>query len=226
MIKQQNICSPSGRLVPIFSANSHTVPSKLTRDLAQAASNAGETVLVIDCNNGALSEEVGITYAQSLEDVFFGNAALSDVEYVAARGQFTTLASGNLDLNVLLGTIAALSLRYDWVFVAVSPGCTPQHVSLAGAGDISLLAYDSRKDHFMRAYWMIDAIRRRFPGFDPVLMSSGDTEMALETAELLSGTITEFLGAAPLYAGHETDRNIADMLLTHMRAAHRLAEAA
>ena len=88
------------------------------------------------------------------------------------------------------------------MFVVPPAGCTPAHVRLAAAADVSLLGYDTSGDKFMRAYWMIDAVRRRDPRFDPVLLSMGSRQDAVETALMLTDIVREHLGAPPPYAGH------------------------
>ena len=149
---------------------------------------------------------------------------MTDAQYVTSNDHFTAIAAGDATLETVLGSLAALSLDYDWVFVATDSGCTPAHIRLTGAADVSLMAYDTHADHFMRAYWMIDACRRRYPGFDPLLMSMGKTEDAAETGALLRGNIAEFLGAAPPYIGHAgTVGHISNTLKAMVRD---LAEAA
>lgn len=70
----------------------------------------------------------------------------------------------------------------------------------------------------MRAFWMIDAVRRRTPNFDPLLLSTGEKSDAVETAFMLSETIREHLGAPPPYAGHLDDLHLEARLLEQMRA--------
>ena len=139
------------------------------------------------------------------------------MKYVTSNEHFTAAAAGDADLDTALGSLAALSLSYDWVFVVPRTGCTPAHVRLASAADVSLLAYDTASDNFMRAYWMIEAVRRRDPKFDPVILSMGDRSDAVETALMLTDTVREHLGAPPPYSGHAEDGPIAERLIQHMR---------
>jgi len=217
---------PKRQLVPVFSASRDLGETAITLSLAKAAAARGETVLVIDCQNGELMREAGVIYNKTLADVFFRGAEMRDVKYVTSNEHFTAIAAGKMSLNILLGSLAALSLEYDWVFVATESGCTPAHVRLAGAADASLLCYSSEDDRYMRAYWMIEAIRRRFPEYDPMLMSFGPQNEANETALTLIDTVKEFLGAPPPYIGHSTDPWVAPKTLVQMIELSKIREAA
>ncbi|NNE58061.1 MAG: hypothetical protein HKN36_08145 [Hellea sp.] len=217
---------PKRHLVPVFAANNDLGETRMTLAMAKAAAARGETVLMIDCQDGALMKEAGIIYNKTLADLFFRDADIRDVKYVTSNEHFTAVAAGRMSLDILLGSLAALSLDYDWVFVGTEAGCTPAHVSLAGAADASLLCYSSASDDFMRAYWMTEAVRRRFPGYDPLLMSFGLQQGANETALMLIESIKEFLGAPPPYIGHETDPWIAPKVLLNMIDQARLRKAA
>lgn len=197
-----NTFYPAGRLVPIFSANPDIDMTSTTLALAKAAAATGETVLMVDCQDGALMKAAGIVYNKTIGDVLLRGAKLKDAQYITSNEHFTAMAAGDATLETILGSLAALSLDYDWVFVGTASGCTPAHVRLAGAADTSLMAYDTASDNFMRAYWMVEACRRRHPGFDPLLMSTGAQDDARETADLLRASIHDFLGAAPPYVGH------------------------
>ncbi len=183
-------------------------------------------MLMIDCCQGLLMEEAGIIYNKTLADVFFREANMRDVKYVTSNEHFTAVAAGKMSLNILLGSLVALSMEYDWVFVATESGCTPAHVRLAGAADASLLCYSSEGDKFMRAYWMIEAIRRRFPEYDPMLMSFGPQAQANESALTLIETVKEFLGAPPPYIGHSTDPWVAPKTLVQMIDQAKIRNAA
>ncbi len=217
---------PKQRLIPVFAANKNLDQAVMTLALAKAAAARGETVLMLDCQNGALMKAAGIIYNKTLTDVFFRGAKMEDVKYVTANEHFTVAAAGRMNLDVLLGSLAALSLDYDWVFVGTQAGCTPAHIRLAGAADTSLLCYGSEKDQFMRAYWMIEAMRRRHPEFDPLLMSFGQRQNANESALMLIETVKEFLGAPPPYIGHGTDPWIAPKALINMIEMAQLKKAA
>ena len=208
---------PYRNLVPVFAANEALDQTELTLQLARSAAALGETVLMLDCQNGALMREAGIVYNKTLADVIYHNADVCDVKYVTSNEHFTAVAAGNIDLEIVLGSLVALSVDYDWVFVGMPPGCTPDHVRLAGAADFSLLAFDSEGDQFMRAYWMVDAVRRHYPGFDPKIVSFGNPVTAAETSQMLQTTIGDFLGGPPEYVGHGASKIIAGALLRLIR---------
>jgi len=208
---------PAGRLVPIFAASDIEGQSDLALKLGRHAASFGETVLMLDCNDGAMMKAAGVIYNKTIYDVLYDGADLRDVKYVTSNEHFTAAAAGEADLDTALGSLAALSLSYDWVFVVPPAGCTPAHVRLASAADVSLLAYDTASDNFMRAYWMIEAIRRRDPKFDPVVLSMGERADAVETALMLTDTVREYLGAPPPYAGHAEDGPVAERLIERMR---------
>ena len=208
---------PAGRLIPVFAASDIAGQSDLALKIGRHAASFGETVLMLDCNNGEMMRAAGVIYNKTIHDALNGDADLRDVKYITSNEHFTAAAAGKADLDTALGSLAALSLSYDWVFVVPPAGCTPAHVRLASAADVSLLAYDTRADNFMRAYWMIEAVRRRDPKFDPVVLSMGDRADAVETALMLTDTVREHLGAPPPYAGHAEDGPIAERLIERMR---------
>ena len=208
---------PAGRLVPVFAASDIDGQSNLALKLGRHAASFGETVLMLDCNDGAMMDAAGVIYNKTIYDVLYNEAELRDVKYVTSNEHFTAAAAGEADLDTALGSLAALSLSYDWVFVVPPAGCTPAHVRLASVSDVSLLAYDTRSDNFMRAYWMIEAVRRRDPKFDPVILSMGNRSDAVETALMLTDTVREHLGAPPPYAGHAEDGPVAQRLIERMR---------
>jgi len=187
---------PAGRLVPVFAASDIDGQSELALKLGRHAASFGETVLMLDCNDGAMMEAAGVIYNKTIYDVLYDDADLRDVKYVTSNEHFTAAAAGDADLDTALGSLAALSLSYDWVFVVPPAGCSPAHVRLASASDVSLLAYDTASDNFMRAYWMVEAVRRRDPKFDPVVLSMGGRADAVETALMLTDTVREHLGAS------------------------------
>ena len=208
---------PAGRLVPVFAASDIDGQSELALKLGRHAASFGETVLMLDCNDGTMMDTAGVIYCKTIYDVLYNKAELSDVKYVTSNEHFTAAAAGDADLDTALGSLAALSLSYDWVFVVPPTGCTPAHVRLAIASDVSLLTYDTASDNFMRAYWMIDAVRQRNPKFDPVVLSMGERADAVETALMLTDTVREHLGAPPPYAGHAEDGPVAERLIECMR---------
>lgn len=217
---------PAGRLVPVFSASDNLSQDKLTLDLAKTAAARGETVLMLDAQDGELMKQAGIVYNKTLGDILYRGADLRDVLYITSNEHFTAASCGDASIDEVLGSMAALSLSYDWVFVSMETGCTPAHIRLAGAADVGILAYDSESDHFMRAYWMMEAVRARAPKFDPLILSSGPRGPAVETALMLSDTIRNFLGAPPPYAGHISDAGVYERLLQQLSDAARNREVA
>lgn len=217
----QDETHPAGRLVPVFAASETHGQVELALSLGRKAASFGETVLMLDCQDGAMMNAAGIVFNKTLHDALYDNADLGDIKYVTSNEHFTAIAAGKADLDSALGSLAALSLSYDWVFVVPTSGCTPAHVRLAAAADVSLLSYDTAGDQFMRAYWMIDAVRRREPKFDPVMLSMGSRIDAVETALMLTDTVRENLGAPPPYAGHAEDdaqcKSMAGRLIERMR---------
>ncbi|GEM_PF-869230 len=191
---------PAGRLVPVFAANEDldirpVGSANLTLALARAAAARGETVLILDQMDGQLMRAAGIISGADLSDVLAGRASILDAKYIDREGRFTAMCIGAAPLDEILGTLAALSLNYDWVFIGVKPGCTPAHVRLAAAADCALMLYDTKSDQFMRAYWMLDAIRMRLPHFDPLVLACGPIAEGRETFDLLNATVQDFLGA-------------------------------
>ncbi|NNC37835.1 MAG: hypothetical protein HKO02_10295 [Hyphomonadaceae bacterium] len=221
----QNCYQPAGRLVPIFSAHEGLSAASVTYELSKSAAARGETVLLLDVIDGALMREAGIVVGKTLGDVLYRQADIKDAKYISHNEHFTAACAGDATLDALLGSLAALSLRYDWVFVAAESGCSPAHVNLASAADTSLLSFSSENDRFMRAYWMLDAIRARAPKFDPIMLTEGQETEAFEAFELFKGTVHEFLGAPPALGGileASTDaKALAPMLLETLREETR-----
>ncbi len=216
-----NCNRPDGRLIPVFSVDDGLYSAELVLALSKTAAARGETVLMIDQMGGALMETSGIVYSVTLADVLSGDARIADAKYVTQNDHFTAVCAGNADLDVLLGSLAALSLSYDWGFMAARAGCTPAHIRLAGAADAALMLYDCRAARFMRAYWMLDAVRARVAKFDPLMIAQGDEAEGFETYDLLAGTIKQFLGSAPALGGildrPDTAAHIAPALLEALR---------
>ena len=208
---------PAGRFVPIFTASEALNENSLTLSLAKAAASRGETVLLVDAQNGEMMKAAGIIYLKTFADVISGSAELRDAQYITSNEHFSIMALGDLDWASALGSLAALSLEYDWVFVATPSGCTPVHVNLATAADMALVLFDADDAQFMRAYWMLEAIRHRDPMFDPLLVAAGPRAEAIETAGLLRDTVRNFLGAAPHYMGHMSHPSMAHWLLQSIR---------
>lgn len=208
---------PAGRLVPVFTASDNLDENRLTLSLAKAAASRGETVLLIDAQDGAMMKAAGVIYLKTFSDVLAGEAELRDAQYITSNEHFTLMALGNLNWGQTLGSLSAISLDYDWVFIATPSGCTPVHVNLATAADMALLLFDANEAQFMRAYWMLEAIRQRDPMFDPFIVSSGPADDALETADLLRDTVKNYLGAAPDYMGHMNHPSMAHWILQSIR---------
>jgi hypothetical protein len=209
---------PACRLVSLFTASGESdITAELALKLGRKAASLGETVLILDAIDGALMNLAGIIYARTLDDVANGTATARDALYVTSNEHFTAGAVGKGGLENALGLLAALSLSYDWVFVIPKAGCETEHVHLGLASDVSVMTYDTQGDQFMRAFWMIDALRRRAPKFDPFILSTGEKCDAVETALMLSETTREHLGAPPPYAGHSDDLHVEARLLQQMR---------
>jgi len=209
---------PAGRLVSLLCASGdYGSLTDAALALGRKAASYGETVLMLDCCGGKMMQRAGLIYNATLKDVVLYDAPLSDALYITANEHFTATAIGDLSLEESLGSLAALSMSYDWVIVVPDEGCTPAHMQLASASDISLLGYGTPKDDFMRAFWLIDAVRRRMPKFDPLVLSTGPKVDAVETALMLADTVRDHLGAPPPYAGHVEDANIEGRLITQMR---------
>ena len=109
---------------------------------------------------------------------------LRDALFVTSNEHFSADVIRPEGLADALGTMTVLSLSYDWVFAVGSAGLSPAQASLAAGADICLLGYDTRVDGF-RAYWMIDAMRRRNRLWDPVTLSLGPICDSVEIALML-----------------------------------------
>lgn len=209
---------PACRLVSLFTASGEEDATyDIALKLGSMAASYGETVLILDAVDGALMNRAGVIYSRTLEDVARGTAEAKDALYVTSNEHFTAGAVGADGLESALGLLAALSLSYDWLFVVPKAGCQPAHIRLGNASDVSLISYATQGDKFMRAFWMLDALRRRTPQFDPLILSTGEKCDAVETAFMLSETVREHLGAPPPYAGHVHDLHIETRLLEQMR---------
>ena len=212
------VYEPACRLISLFTASGDSdETATLALKLGRKAASFGETVLILDAVDGALMNQAGIIYGRTLEDVANGTAKPQDALYVTSNEHFTAGAVGSDNLDTALGLLAALSLSYDWVFVVPKAGCETGHVRLGQASDVSVMAYHTQGDQFMRAFWMVDALRRKAPKFDPLILSTGEKCDAVETAFMLSETIREHLGAPPPYAGHADDLHIEARLLEQLR---------
>lgn len=218
---------PACRLVSLFTPCGNCDETiELALKLGRKAASYGETVLILDAVNGELMNKAGIIYARTLKDVANGTADQKDALYVTSNEHFTAAALGQDYLDKALGLIAAMSLSYDWVFVVPKAGCETAHIHMGQASDISIMTYHTQSDRFMRAFWMVDALRRKSPKFDPLILSTGEKSDAVETALMLSETIREHLGAPPPYAGHLDDLHLENRLLTTLRErSDRLAVA-
>ena len=215
---KQSSYEPACRLVSLFTASGDGEnTADLALKLGRKAASLGETVLILDAVDGAVMNRAGIIYARTLEDVANGSAEAHDALYVTSNEHFTAGAVGEGGLDNALGLLASLSLEFDWVFVVPKAGCETAHVRLGQASDVSIMSYETQGDQFMRAFWMVDALRRRTPKFDPLILSTGEKCDAVETAFMLSETIREHLGAPPPYAGHVDDLHIEARILEQMR---------
>ncbi len=209
---------PACQLVSLFTASGEAETTcDFALKLGRKAASLGETVLILDAVDGTLMDRAGVIYARTLTDVMNDAASLRDTLYVTSNEHFTIAAIGEDSLETTMGLITAMSLSYDWVFVVPQAGCETGHVQLGQASDLSTISYDTDGDQFMRAYWMMDAIRRRSPNYDPLIISTGQKCDAVETAHMLSETVRDYLGAPPHYTGHSDDLHIEARLLEQMR---------
>ena len=208
---------PAGRLVPVLAASEGADATGLALRMGRVAASRGETVLILDGRDGEVMDRAGVVYARTLGQAIAGGCALRDCMYITANEHFSIAALGKTPLGEAVGTFASLSLDYDWVFAVPDAGLAQATARLAAGSDAAVLAYETGSDLFMRAYWMIDAIRARNARFDPHTVSFGDAADAVETALLLEATVRDHLGASPIYAGHESDRDRVETLLASMR---------
>ncbi len=203
---------PAGRLVAVLCAadepGCHAQVLGATLRLARKAASRGETVLLLDGTDGALMERAGILYSRTLDNVIRGECELRDALFVTANEHFSAGVLSEQGLDDAVGTLAALSLSYDWVFCVTPSGLSPAQARLAAGADATLMAYDTRSDGFMRAFWAIDAIRRRKLRFDPLMLSAGPLADAVDTALMLRDVVRDHLGAPPPYAGHALDAGL------------------
>lgn len=221
---------PAGRLVGVLCAatepSCHAQLLGATLRLAREAAKRGETVLLLDGTDGALMEAAGVLYSRTLDDFIEGRCELRDALFVTSNEHFSAGVIRPDGLADALGTMAALSLSYDWVFAVGPAGLSPAQASLAAGADICLLGYDTRVDGFMRAYWTIDAVRRRNRLWDPVTLSLGPTCDAVETALMLRDIVRDHLGAPAPYGGHALDAKLPVAVLDKMRSVTDRAKVA
>jgi len=59
---RDNLYRPAGRLVPIFAASDGLPQDELALSLSKLAASRGETVLMLDTEDGALMKRAGIIY--------------------------------------------------------------------------------------------------------------------------------------------------------------------
>lgn len=215
--------TPAGRLVGVICAaeesSCHAQMLAATLRLARHAASLGETVLLLDGTDGALMEAAGVLYSRTLDDFIDGRCQLRDALFVTANEHFSAGVIRPDRLPDALGTMAGLSLAYDWVFAVGPAGLSPAQASLSAGADICLLGYDTRVDGFMRAYWAIDAVRRRNRLWDPVTLSLGPLEDAAVTALMLRDVVRDHLGAPTPYGGHALDSALPTNVLEKMRHA-------
>lgn len=212
---------PAGRLVGVLCAadepSCHAQMLSATLRLARQAASRGETVLLLDGTDGALMEAAGVLYSRTLDDFIDGKCQLSDALFVTSNEHFSAGVINPERLSDTLGTMAGISLDYDWVFAVGPAGLSSAQASLAAGSDICLMGYDTRVDGFMRAYWTIDAVRRRNRLWDPVIISLGPLEDAAVTALMLRDVVRDHLGAPTPYGGHAMDAGLPVAVLEKMR---------
>ena len=212
---------PAGRLVGVICAaqdpSCHSQLLGATLRLARRASSRGETVLLLDGTDGALMERAGVLYGRTLDDYLAGRCALRDAMFVTANEHFNAAVLSPDGLADALGTLAGMSLSFDWVFCVGPAGLSPAQARLAAGADTCLLGYDTRADGFMRAYWAMEAVRRRRHRFDPLTLSLGPLDEAVDTALMLRDVVRDHLGAPPPYAGHALDAGLPEAGLARLR---------
>ncbi len=201
---------PRARLICVLAASDGLPVSQSAQSLARAARIDGETVLIVNYATPPSPSQ------PALSDVLSGQAQICDTKIICPRSGIISVYAGDAKLEEMLGLIAALSLSYDNVIMAPPAGCTPAHVRLAVAADVNVLHFDSRGDKFMRAYWMLDALRARCPSLDPMLIACGPKTEALEAYDMLRGTVREFLGAPLPLTGIISPRGMADGVAAHI----------
>lgn len=214
---------PAGRLVGVICAaeepSCHAQLIDATLRLAREAASRGETVLLLDGTDGALMEAAGVLYSRTLDDYMDGNCTLRDALFVTSNEHFSAGVIRPEGLADALGTVAGLSLSYDWVFAVGPAGLSPAQACLSAGADICLLGYDTRVDGFMRAYWTIDSVRRRNRLWDPVTLSLGPMADSVETALMLRDIVRDHLGAPTPYGGHALDAQLPVSVLEKLRTA-------
>jgi len=214
---------PAGRLVGVLCAaeepSCHSQLLGATLRLAREAASRGETVLLLDGTDGALMEAAGVLYSRTLDDFIDGRCELRDALFVTSNEHFSAGVISPDRLTDALGTMAGLSLAFDWVFAVGPAGLSSAQASLAAGSDICLLGYDTRVDGFMRAYWTVDSVRRRNRLWDPITLSLGPMEDAAVTALMLRDVVRDHLGAPTPYGGHAMDAGLPVAVLDKMRAA-------
>ncbi|MEL6686910.1 MAG: hypothetical protein AAFP97_04745 [Pseudomonadota bacterium] len=217
------IYEPAGRLVGVICAadepSCHAQMLAATLRLARHAASLGETVLLLDGTDGALMESAGVLYSRTLDDFIDGRCQLRDALFVTANEHFSAGVIRPERLADALGTMAGLSLAYDWVFAVGPAGLSPAQASLSAGADICLLGYDTRVDGFMRAFWAMESVRRRNRLWDPVTLSLGPLDDAAVTALMLRDVVRDHLGAPTPYGGHALDAGLPTNVLEKMRTA-------
>lgn len=195
---------PTGQLISIFSPESDLAAEPLSLALARGAAYKGQRLILIDCIQQSLTDYLQPPSRSNLTDVAAGRASLEEAEFILAEGGVTYCQAGTAPLGELLGVLAALSLYHDRIVVLAPFGCSAAHVRLASASDASLMLFHTQKDRFMRAYWMLDAIRQRAPHYDPLIIAEKDPkdspEQAHESYHLYKSVVQDFLGAPPRLA--------------------------
>jgi len=206
------------RLICVLSANDGLPAEQSARALARSIRHKDESVLQITCTQSDAPSRPTLT------QVLSGDAQLCDVKTICPRTGIISVAAGHAKLDAMLGIIAALSLSYDNVIIAAPSGCTPAHIRLAAAADVNFLQFDSQGDKFMRAFWMMDALRARCARLDPMLIACGPKSEANEAHEMLSETIREFLGAPPPLCAIISKSGMHDGVAAHIVSSLNRAE--
>lgn len=187
----------AGQLAVVLSGETGLPQTEIAIGLARQCAEHGESVLLLDCHDGAAANILGLSIRATLADVLNNEASIDETKHITTCHRFSLCAAGSAQLDEILGMTAAAALSYDRLIVIAPPGCTPAHIRLTGAADQALLIFDAGGDRFMRGFWMMDAIRARAPKCDPQIAIIGDREEGLEAYEMFAVTVRDYLGAPP-----------------------------
>ena len=223
-----SVYRPAGRLVPVLAAHAGADTPGLALRMGRFAASLGETALVLDARGGEVLRRGGIVAARTLAQATRGECALRDCTFVTANEHFCAAELGDLSVGEAAGTLAALSLDFDWVFAVPPVGLSRGTAKLAAGADATVLAFDAEAEGdqgagdgdapWLHPFWVVEAVRARHARFDPHVVAYGGKGRALEAALALDGAVRARLGGPGLFAGHEGDPDRVEHLLDAMRA--------